>query len=295
MRDKAEALRLCARGDLPPNIALMHLLIEAESADAVALALAEALQATRGDAEAQSRIAEAAALWQARPDAWSLVRAVIGGIDHGGAAGGEAAIDAAAAAFDRAVRISPEAGVALYSLGDPALLARVTDEIVRTIGRWGLLTPERRVLDLGCGIGRIAAALAPHVAQVTGIDVSGAMIELAAKRLSGLPNVRVLQSSGRDLGLVGSGSTDLVLAVDSFPYIVQAGHEMVHQHIGEAARVLAPGGDLLILNYSYRRDAARDRHELQAHAEAAGLAVLRAGTGDFTLWDGLTYHLRKPS
>ena len=48
---------------------------------------------------------------------------------------------------------------------------------------------------------------------------------------------------------------DLVLAIDSFPYIVQTGAAMAVRHVADAARVLRPGGALCILNLSYRNDA----------------------------------------
>ena len=47
--------------------------------------------------------------------------------------------------------------VALYSLADPRLLAEATQEMVGLIVGLDLLKPERRVLEIGCGIGRFAA------------------------------------------------------------------------------------------------------------------------------------------
>ena len=65
-------------------------------------------------------------------------------------------------------------------------------------------------------------------------------------------------------------------------------------HFGEAARVLRAGGDFVILNLSYRGDLELDREDARRLADAAGLRVLRNGTGDLRLWDGTTFHLRKP-
>jgi SAM-dependent methyltransferase len=77
--------------------------------------------------------------------------------------------------FDEAARLSPEAGVALYSLGDPDLLAAATRELVDLLQGWALLGREAVVLDLGCGIGRVAAAVAPHVTRVVALDISPEM------------------------------------------------------------------------------------------------------------------------
>jgi hypothetical protein len=50
----------------------------------------------------------------------------------------------------------------------------------------------------------------------------------------------------------------------------------------------------VILNLSYRGDLELDRKDARRLGEAAGLRVLRNGTADLRLWDGATFHLRKP-
>jgi SAM-dependent methyltransferase len=124
--------------------------------------------------------------------------------------------------FDSAVRESPEASVALYSFGDAALLAQATEEVVALLERLGVLAPERAVLEIGCGIGRFAEALASRVAAVVGIDIAPGMIEAARERCAELANVRLLPTSGQDLAGFGPASFDLVLAIDSMPYIYRA-------------------------------------------------------------------------
>lgn len=284
-------LAACARGELPANVALMHLLIGAGTPADAEQALAEAL-ARAGDGAAEARLARVRDLWRANPGAWALVRDVIDGVDHG-APGGPGAVSAIGAAFDRVAALAPEAGAALYALGDPALLEAATAEIVAWLRARQLVGPATRVLDIGCGIGRVEAALAPEVADITGTDVSGRMVEEAASRLAGLANVRVVQVTGRDLAGFADNAFDLVLAVDSFPYLVQAGPSLAEAHIREAARVLAPGGSLVILNYSYRGDPAADRADLAIGAAAHGLDLAVAGERPFALWDGLAFHLAK--
>ncbi|MFE1597292.1 class I SAM-dependent methyltransferase [Methylobacterium sp. ID0610] len=279
-----------ASGEAPAPVALMHLAAGAGSRDAV-----EALLAGRLAAAAEperGRLAAALILWRANPQAWETVRTVLGGIDHGPSAAGEAdAVARLAAAFDRAARAAPEGSVALYALGDPDLLRAATGEIVARLDAWGLLGPGVRVIDLGCGIGRVAAALAPRVGPVLGLDIAPAMIAAARVRCAAHANVALHLGSGRDLAPAASGSADLVLAVDAFPYLVQAG--LAEAHLREAARVLVPGGDLVILNFSYRGDLARDRADAGRLAAAHGFTVLRDGTSDFTLWDGRSFHLRR--
>ena len=79
--------------------------------------------------------------------------------------------------------------MAAYSLGDTAVLAAATDEIVAWLVAMDLIGPDSDVLDFGCGIGRIAAAVAPRVRSVIGLDLSPGMIA-EARRRPGAGNLR---------------------------------------------------------------------------------------------------------
>ena len=195
--------------------------------------------------------------------------------------------------FDRSVGWNEEASVAAYSLGEPEILRQVTEEIIDLLDEWRLLGPDRKVLEIGCGIGRMQAVLASRVAEAHGIDISPKMIEAARRRCSGLPNVRFSVCSGRDLQGFADGSLDLVLAVDSFPYIHQAGPHLVETHFHEAARVLVPGGELLIFHVSYRDDTEADRREIRKLCHATGFSVVMNGAQPFKLWDGVVFRMRR--
>ncbi len=292
-----DAVAAAARGDAPDTIALMRILMEAESAPEARDGLAAAASActAAGDRCGATNLARIAALWAATPTAWDVVRGTIRNIAHRPArATPDDVLNYWADCFDRLVTAQPEASVALYSLGSPELLAAATDEIVARLADWALIPPNARVLDLGCGIGRFLQALAPRVAHITGLDLSARMVAEAKRRCAGLVNVTVRQSSGRDLVGVASESLDLVLAADVFPYLVEAGGSLAGIHVAEAARVLRPGGALLILNFSYRGDLAADCAALVALAAVSGLRPERVGTRDFALWDGATFLLRRP-
>jgi SAM-dependent methyltransferase len=194
--------------------------------------------------------------------------------------------------FDRLAAVSPEGGSALYGLGSPALLQRATDEIVARIREWGLVGRDRDALEIGCGVGRIVRALAPLMRRVVGTDISAGMVAAASRRSQA--NASYLVGSGRDLAPFSDASFDIVLAVDVFPYLVQAGGDLARRHVEEAARVLRPGGRLLVLNLSYRGDSDLDRRDMAQMLEGARLTSERAGTRDFALWDGVTFLARKP-
>jgi SAM-dependent methyltransferase len=285
-----EALRLCLSGRVPPGVALARLVLAGLAPEAIEARLS-ALPAGDARAEALAR------LHRARRGGLEELRAMLAasGLDYGAASGTpEDAVARVAAAFDRAVAVAPEASVAAYSLNDPAALAAATEEIVAWLARGGLVGPDRDVLDLGCGTGRVAAALAPRCRSVLGLDVSPNMVAEARRRHGGAPNLRFDATPGTDLAALGDASFDLVLAVDSFPYLLQAGAAVADRHLADAARVLRPGGALAVLNLSYRGDPGADRADAARWAAAGGWTLAVDGAAPFALWDGAAFLLRRP-
>ncbi len=262
----------CRDGGISPEVALARLVLAGASpAEVVALA---------------ADVPALAGLVAARPEAAERLASMIAasGVDHA-AGGGVAEIGAL---FDRAVAVSPEASVAAYSLGDPGLLQAATDELLAWLDSERLLSPDRDVLDLGCGIGRVAAALAPRVRSVLGIDVSPAMVAQARRRHGGAANLRFETTPGTGLP---DWPCDLVLAVDSFPYLVQAG--VAQAHTAAAATLLRPGGALAICNLSYRPDPRDDARDATGWAAEFGMRLGACGTRPFRLWDGAAFLLRR--
>jgi predicted TPR repeat methyltransferase len=285
-------LQACAEGRISPNVALMQMIIAAGGEADIGTALA---QATAGEGDRAGRVCELAALWHSNPQAFRVVKAVMSEVDHGGAADDPAqGVAHWTRLFDRMAQVSPEAGVALYALGNPDLLQAATDEAVALLRGWGLLGADRMVLDLGCGIGRFTAALSPHVRHVTGLDVSPEMIARARDRCEGLPNVSLDVANGHDFRTIAGESMDLILAADVFPYLVLAGSPVVERHLDDAARTLKPGGALVVLNYSYGGDPERDRMELEALGASRSLDLEDAqSSGVLSLWDAAVFRLRK--
>lgn len=284
------AVRDCLRGGISAPVALMRCMLSGMPAAAVIAAL----EVSRADAPGDTRLTELVVLAQRQRERLALLeRMVRAGSDHRPAPSAAAGVAASRAMFDRLVRISPEASVAAYSLGDPLLLEEATHEILAWLRSLGLLEGRPDVLDLGCGIGRLAAALAPHAGSVLGLDVSPGMVHAAQERCAGIAGLRFELCSGHDLAGQEDAGFDLVLAVDVFPYLVQAGLDLAERHVAEAARILRPGGSLVILNFSYR-GAETDRSNLAHAARRAGLVVLRNGVRELSLWDGLAFWLRRP-
>jgi SAM-dependent methyltransferase len=281
----------CASGELPPNVALMRLHMAAPGRDGAATAITAALQDLAPGAEKAARLDRLAALHRRRPTAWDLVHRTLASVRHDDP--DRAATTSIAEAFDMAARISPEGSVALYSLGDRELLAAASEEIVARMKEWRLIVPECTVLDLGCGIGRIASLIAAEARLVVGIDVSREMLRLAARQCAGL-NVSLVCTSGLNLAMFADAAFDTIVAVDSFPYVVQSGLSSAARHLEESARLLRPGGALLILNFSYGDDQSADCRDAARMAERSSLLFEWGGIRPFELWDGAAFLFRKP-
>jgi ubiquinone/menaquinone biosynthesis C-methylase UbiE len=109
---------------------------------------------------------------------------------------------------------------------------------------YGLLNavPGRRIVDVGCGLGEDAAALARLVAlggAVVGVDGSQAMIEAARRRHSGVEGLSFEVADAADLPF-DDGSFDACRIDRVLQHIAEPGPV-----VRELARVLRPGGILV--------------------------------------------------
>ncbi|KAJ9150728.1 Methyltransferase-like protein [Pleurostoma richardsiae] len=106
-------------------------------------------------------------------------------------------------------------------------------------------SPSGTLLDLGCGHGLIARALAPHFTSVTALDPSAGMVA-QARRLTPreiYPSVTIRQGSAEDLSFLPAASVDLAVAG-------QAAHWFDYGRAWpELARVVRAGGSLAFWGY----------------------------------------------
>ena len=284
-------------GELSGEMVLMYWLKSSPDVDALrtdldAVVVACAQDATSGAAVRNAMEALAALLSRNYEGCVRIAHMLRSGVDNDDPARSvEEGIAFCRKLFDWSVTQSPESSVALYSLGSAEILESATAEIVALFGTWRIIGRDRDLLEIGCGTGRFQRALSPQVRTITGIDVSAKMIEVAHRRCSAIANITVLQCPGRDLSMFADDSFDLVFAVDSFPYLVQSGLPLVERHFTEAMRVLRRGGDFVILELSYRGDAAQDLADVDRLAAATGFEVRVPGTQALSLWDGRAFHL----
>ena len=110
---------------------------------------------------------------------------------------------------------------------------------------------EMKVLEIGCGAGRITRALAGLFGEVYAVDISGEMVRQARKALAGFPNARVFQNNGKDLSPLHGGWWKRLgfgrpLQFDfAFSYIVFQhipSREIIENYVREVNRLLRPGG-----------------------------------------------------
>src|SRR5579863_9130099 len=98
---------------------------------------------------------------------------------------------------------------------------------------------QMRVLEIGCGAGRITRALANLFGEVHAVDVSGEMVAKARAALAGHPNAFIHQNNGKDLAVVGDGPFDFAFSTIVFQHIPS--YEVIETYVREVHRLLRPG------------------------------------------------------
>jgi ubiquinone/menaquinone biosynthesis C-methylase UbiE len=116
------------------------------------------------------------------------------------------------------------------------------------------------VLDIASGDGVLAELLAPHAHRYVCIDSSKRVVSAAAERLRQYRNVEVREADMHALPF-DPDSFDLVVLMHALTYAAKPA-----QAVAEAARVLRPGGRLLLSSLA--------RHEHRSVVEAYGHANL---------------------
>ncbi|HEY8004231.1 MAG TPA: class I SAM-dependent methyltransferase [Phenylobacterium sp.] len=161
----------------------------------------------------------------------------------------------------------------IHNVGDGDFQV-VGAQLVRNLRDHAGLVPTDRVLDIGCGNGRVAEQLAPFLSAgggYVGFDIARAGVEACRRRFAGAPHLRFehldvwngeYNAAGKVAELeavfpAADGSIDLAFATSVFTHMRMAG---VRRYLAEGARVLKLGGRLAFTAFAL--EDGRDRSEV---------------------------------
>jgi ubiquinone/menaquinone biosynthesis C-methylase UbiE len=159
------------------------------------------------------------------------------------------------ATWDAAAVDVESAKLAVTGYTDEDEYARTAQQNVEIIEETVGLGPDDEILEIGCGVGRVGAALAPLCRRWVGTDVSANMLRHARERLAGFDNVELVELSGWDLAPIPSSSLDVVYCMVVFMHLDEWER---FAYVVEAMRVLRPGGRLYVDNFNLRSDPGWD-------------------------------------
>ncbi|HEY3203427.1 MAG TPA: class I SAM-dependent methyltransferase [Thermoanaerobaculia bacterium] len=123
---------------------------------------------------------------------------------------------------------TPEAFVAS---GERDLAEKVIDGLA--------VSSEWRVLEIGCGIGRLLKPLASRVGVAVGVDLSEEMVRRGREYCAGQPHVELYRTDGT-LGFLPEHHFDFVFSHIVFQHLPRKTY--AERYFREAWRVLKPGG-----------------------------------------------------
>jgi SAM-dependent methyltransferase len=107
-----------------------------------------------------------------------------------------------------------------------------------------------KVLEIGCGAGRVTRAFAGFFGYVYAVDISREMVRQARKAVTGFPNVHIFQNNGTDLSVVrdhwwnrlGIGRVTVDFAFSCLVFQHIPSRDIIENYVREAGRLLRPGG-----------------------------------------------------
>ena len=107
-----------------------------------------------------------------------------------------------------------------------------------------------KVLEIGCGAGRVTRAFAGFFGYVYAVDISREMVRQARRAVAGFPNARVFHNSGKDLSVVrdhwwnrfGIGRVQVDFAFSFMVFQHIPSREIIENYVRETGRLLRSGG-----------------------------------------------------
>lgn len=142
--------------------------------------------------------------------------------------------------------------------------------------RWAGLSAGMKVIDIGCGTGLITAALTRIVGargHVIGVELSGAMLQRAQRRLGTTHNVSLVRADAGRLPFARRGHFDAVVL-----YYVM--HEIPNRQafLAQVGDLLKNGGRLLVVEPWIEVGPAMLKQEIEQVARSGFALIDRART-----------------
>ncbi len=150
-----------------------------------------------------------------------------------------------------------------------------------------------RVLDIGCGVGRVEKYLAPYCTTIDAVDVSDGMLRIARGRLKGIQNVHLTRANATRLDMFRDETFDLCFSYHCLQHMSKEDAWLV---LAEIHRLLRPTGTAvlhfpnfasdtyfsLFKDHRHWSDNSRVRAytlpELEKMAQMANLRLIRSET-----------------
>ncbi|MBN3035116.1 MAG: class I SAM-dependent methyltransferase [Bacteroidales bacterium] len=130
-----------------------------------------------------------------------------------------------------------------YDLATPGIRKYLDDEINFLMDR---IEPHHRILEMGCGYGRVMMPLAAKAAFVAGIDLSDENISYGMKFLARMPNTLLMTMDACNTAF-HNGTFDLTFCIQNG---ICAFGETSYDLLRECLRVTRPGGKVVLSSYS---------------------------------------------
>ncbi len=176
-----------------------------------------------------------------------------------------------------------------YDLATPRVRQYMQAEVAHVLE---FIQPGHRVIELGCGYGRVLPALSSQAVLTVGIDNSLSSLLAALDTISGIPHCRLAAMDAVKTAFP-SHSFDVTVCIQNG---ISAFHRDQKEVVRESIRITKPGGKVLFSTYAERFW----EHRLEWFYLQAGAGLLgdideeKTKNGNIVCKDGFTATTIRP-
>lgn len=135
------------------------------------------------------------------------------------------------------------------------------------------LTPDIRILDLACGMGRTCKWVAPYVKEYVGVDFIPEMIQKAKDYNSQFTNAKFFVNDGQTLNIFEDENFDIVYSELAFQHMLK---DIQESYVKEVNRILKKNGVFYVQlpRIEYYKDSSYARTKAEVDKMFEGFDVL---------------------